>query len=185
MKLLALSALLAASLAVAACDDKARTAAPPPPQALTQQAMGHYCGMNVLEHPGPKGQILLASRLQPVWFSSARDTLSFTLLPEEAKDIQAVYVSDMGKAPSWEEPGATNWVDARQALFVVGSNKKGGMGAAELVPFSQRSAAEAFVAEHGGSLVAFDAIPRDAVLGSDGDASASDGPAPAAGAHLH
>lgn len=184
MRLFALSAVLIAGLA-AGCDDKTKTAAPPPPQALTQQAMGHYCGMNVLEHPGPKGQILLASRLQPVWFSSARDTLSFTLLPEEAKDIQAVYVSDMGKAPSWEEPGATNWIDAKQALFVVGSSRKGGMGAAELVPFAQRDAAEAFVARHGGSILSFDAIPRDAVLGSDSDAAVPDGPPPAAGTHLH
>jgi len=175
MRLLALSALLAASLLAAGCNDQAKTAAPPPPQELTLQAIGHYCGMNVLEHPGPKGQILLAGRLQPVWFSSARDTLSFTMLPEEAKDIQAIYVSDMARAPSWEEPGASNWIEAKKALFVIDSSKKGGMGAAELVPFSQRGAAEAFVVEHGGRIVAFEAIPRDAVLGSDGDAAAAEG----------
>ena len=95
--------------------------------------------MNVLEHPGPKGQIILASRIEPVWFSSARDTFSFTMLPEEPKDIRAIYVSDMAKAPSWEQPGANNWVDAKQALFVVGSRIKGGMGADEAVPFSDRS----------------------------------------------
>ena len=72
--------------------------------------------MNVLEHPGPKGQIILASRDEPVWFSSARDAFSFTMLPEEPKDIRAIYVSDMAKAPSWDKPGQTNWVDARQAL---------------------------------------------------------------------
>lgn len=78
--------------------------------------MGRYCGMNVLEHPRPKGQIILEPANEAVWFSSARDTLAFTMLPEEPKGIAAIYVSDMAKAPSWEEPGAENWVDARKAF---------------------------------------------------------------------
>ena len=71
------------------------------------------------------------------------------MLPEEPKDIRAIYVSDMGRAPSWEKPGATNWVDAKQATFVIGSRMKGGMGADEAVPFSDKAAAEDF-AENGG-----------------------------------
>lgn len=161
----AISAVLAAGLALAGCKEQKAAEAPPPPHELTQAAMGHYCGMNVLEHSGPKGQIILASRLQPVWFSSARDTLSFTMLPEEAKDIRAIYVSDMGKAPSWEEPGSANWVDARKASFVIGSRMKGGMGADEAVPFSDRSAAEKFASENGGRVVAFPEVPKDYVLG--------------------
>ncbi len=90
--------------------------------------MGRYCGMNVLEHPGPKGQIILEPTNEAVWFSSARDTLAFTMLPEEPKGIAAIYVSDMAKAPSWEEPGAENWVDARKAFFVIESAAVGGMG---------------------------------------------------------
>jgi copper chaperone NosL len=165
MKVLVISAVLAAGLALAGCKEQKAAEAPPPPQELTQAAIGHYCGMNVLEHVGPKGQIILASRLQPVWFSSARDTLSFTMLPEEAKDIRAIYVSDMGKAPSWEEPGAANWVEARKASFVIGSRMKGGMGAAEAVPFSDRSAAEKFASENGGRVVAFPDVPKDYILG--------------------
>ena len=114
-------------LALAGCNDK-KTAEAAAPHELTGSAIGNYCGMNVLEHPGPKGQIILASRIQPVWFSSARDTLAFTMLPEEPKDIRAIYVSDMAKAPSWEEPGANNWVDAKQALFVVGQPDQGRHG---------------------------------------------------------
>ena len=96
--------------------------------------------MNVLEHTGPKGQIILASRKEPVWFSSARDAISFTMLPEEPKDIRAIYVSDMAKAPNWDQPGTTNWVDAKQASFVIGSQMKGGMGGDEAVPFSDKGA---------------------------------------------
>lgn len=143
------------------------TEAAPPPHALTPAAIGHYCGMNLLEHAGPKGQIILASQTDPIWFSSARDTVAFTLLPEEPKDIRAIYVSDMAKAPSWEDPGANNWVDARKAFFVVGSSAQGGMGAPETVPFSNRPAADEFVAQHSGRVVTFGEIPRDYVLGSE------------------
>jgi copper chaperone NosL len=127
--------------------------------------MGRYCGMNVLEHPGPKGQIILEPANEAVWFSSARDTLAFTMLPEEPKGIAAIYVSDMAKAPSWEEPGAENWVDARKAFFVIESAAVGGMGAQEAVPFSTREAAEKFVAEKGGRIRTFTEIPEDYVLG--------------------
>jgi copper chaperone NosL len=123
--------------------------------------------MNVLEHAGPKGQIILASRTDPIWFSSARDAIAFTMLPEEPKDIRAIYVSDMAKAPSWEDPGANNWIDARQALFVIGSRVKGGMGAPETVPFSSRAAADKFAGENGGQVVTFDDVPRDYVLSSE------------------
>lgn len=135
----------------------------PPPVAIPADAIGHYCNMVVSEHSGPKGEVLLKGQAQPVWFSSARDAIAFTLLPEEPKDIRAVYVSDMGKSSSWEKPDA--WVEARRAFFVVGSNRTGGMGEPEAVPFSDRPAAEAFAAAHGGSVVDYAAIPRDYILG--------------------
>lgn len=165
MKHLALA--LALLVALAACQKEA--AQLPPPQKMTAEAIGHYCGMNLLEHPGPKGQIFAASLIEPVWFSSVRDSIAFTMLPDEPKDIQAIYVSDMGKAPSWDRPGADNWVEARKALFVIGSRLKGGMGGDEAVPFSERSAAEKFAAENGGRIVSFDEVPRDYVLASGND----------------
>lgn len=154
-------------LALAACGDDRQTAAPPPPAPMTADAMGHYCGMALTDHPGPKGQIQVQSRKQPYWFSSARDTLAFTLLPEEPKDITAIYVTAMDKAADWAAPGPESWVDGRKASYVVGSDAKGGMGQREVVPFSTAEAAERFRAEHGGQVVAFDKVPRDLVLGED------------------
>ena len=119
--------------------------------------MGVFCGMNLLEHPGPKGQIITASRIDPFWFTSVRDTVAFTLMPDQPRDIRAIYVSDMARATSWEDPGATNWIDARKAFFVIESRKQGGMGAAEAVPFGNREAADAFAAANGGRVVTFDA----------------------------
>jgi len=174
MRRLAIALALLMPLALVGCGEKEAAKLPPPHQ-MTAEAVGRYCGMNVLEHPGPKGQIFAASLIEPVWFSSVRDTLAFTMLPDEPKDIQAIYVTDMGKAPSWEKPGADNWVEARKAQFVIESRAKGGMGGNEAVPFSERSAAEKFVAENGGRIVAFADVPRDYVLGSGDEKTQDDG----------
>ncbi|MCO5147621.1 MAG: nitrous oxide reductase accessory protein NosL [Aquamicrobium sp.] len=137
----------------------------PDPFTLDAEAIGRYCGMNVLEHDGPKGQIILTRIPEAIWFSSARDAVAFTMLPDEPKNIAAIYVSDMAVAESWEQPGADNWIDAKTAFFVLGSRQRGGMGTAETVPFSTEDAARAFAAANGGEVMRFDDIPLDYVLG--------------------
>ena len=61
MKLRALLVLLV----LAACDD-AQQVAGPPPREPGPGDVGNYCGMVLVEHPGPKAQIFLASRAGPV-----------------------------------------------------------------------------------------------------------------------
>ena len=128
----------------------------PPPAAAQQRRDGR-----VLRHErartsrARRARSSPASRIDPFWFSSVRDTVAFTLMPDQPRDIRAIYVSDMARAPSWEDPGATNWVDARKAFFVIDSRKQGGMGAAEAVPFGNRAAADAFAAANGGRVVTF------------------------------
>ena len=156
MKILLKASLVALALLAAGCS-KEESASAPPPQAIAGDSTGYYCGMLLGEHAGPKGQILLVSGKAPVWFTSVRDTFTFLRLPEEPKDIAAIYFSDMAKAPSWEQPGADNWIAASDALFVVGSDREGGMGGAEAVPFGSKEAAEAFVKDHGGQVVSFEA----------------------------
>jgi copper chaperone NosL len=146
---------LATAVMLTACS-KEHSAEAPPPQVMGGDATGHYCGMLLAEHPGPKGQVLLKSRDEPVWFSSVRDTFTFLRLPEEPKDVAAVYVSDMGKAPNWEQPGNDNWILAKDAVFVVGSDRQGGMSGAEAVPFSHEDAARVFISQHGGRILRFE-----------------------------
>lgn len=181
MKPVRFALIVAASLALAGCENK-EPAEMPAPYVLNQDAMGRYCGMNVLEHAGPKGQIILEKIPDAIWFSSARDTVAFTMLPDEPKEIAAIYVSDMGKAPSWERPGADNWIDARKAVFVIDSRVRGGMGAEEAVPFSSEEAAQAFIAKNGGRIVSFADLPETYILGAGGESY--DG-AEAPGGHDH
>jgi copper chaperone NosL len=159
------AALGLAMLVLAACDKAAPAAAPPAPAEVTDDATGYYCGMLLADHEGPKGQIHLASRKAPIWFSSVRDTIAFLRLPEEARDVTAVYVNDMGRARHWEQPEAGTWVEARSAWFVVDSAMRSGMGAKEAVPFGTQAAAEAFRARHGGRVARLGDIPDAYVLG--------------------
>lgn len=182
----AAAVLLAVATWLGGCDGRAPAVPPPPPAEVQADAVGHYCGMLLVDHEGPKGQIHLASRAQPVWFSSVRDTLAFLRLPEEPRDVVAAYVNDMGRARRWEQPEPGTWIEARQAWFVIESDLRGGMGAPEAVPFSDRAAADAFVARHGGRVVRLADIPDAYVLGpvdlgsTPGTAAAGPPPAPAA-----
>ena len=153
-------------LALAACGGPDGNEAPPPPAPLTRAATGYYCGMIVVDHKGPKAQIHLHGRQEPLFFTSVRDAIAFTRLPDEPHDIVAFYVHDMARAKSWDHPGDEAWMDAKTADYVIGSDRRGGMGAPEAIPFSSREAAERFVAGHGGRIVRLDGIPRDYVLGS-------------------
>ena len=139
-------------------------AALPDPVRLTAEAVGHYCMMTVLDHPGPKAQIHLEGFPEPIFFAQVRDALAYAKGPERDAELLAVYVSDMGAAPSWEAPGANNWVLGRDASFVVGADVRGGMGAPEIVPFASAEAAGRFAGRHGGEVLAFADIPDAAVL---------------------
>ena len=151
-------------LLLAACE-KNQIVEAPPAQKLTRDANGYYCLMTVVNHSGPKGQIILTDKSQSLWFTSVRDTIAFTLSPEEPKNIAAIYVNDMTEA-NWDNPGADNWIDARNAWYVLGSDRSGGMGAPEAVPFSTKENAELFSSAQGGSVYSFESIPQEYILAS-------------------
>ena len=158
-----LAPALLAVLALAACREE--VAAIPDPVPMTAEAVGHYCQMDLLEHPGPKAQVHLdGAPGMPLFFSQVRDAVAYQRMPEQSHAITAIYVSDMARAASWEDPGAENWVRADLAHYVVGAAVPGGMGAPELVPFSTPEAAAAFTARHGGMVLPLAAIADEDVL---------------------
>ncbi len=156
-------ALFALSLlALGACRDD--IAALPEPVEMTAEAVGHYCQMNLLEHPGPKAQVHLSGLPNPLFFSQVRDAIAYQRMPEQSHAITVIYVSDMGGGADWANPGASNWIRADTAIYVVGAAIAGGMGAPELVPFSTRAEAEAFAPDHGGAVMCARCDPRCLVL---------------------
>jgi len=168
MRLSSYVALVAAVLALSlvGCKDE-KTAALPKPIEPSADSIAHFCNMPVLDHPGPKGEIFLKGKAEPVWFASVRDTIAFTKLPEEPKEIAAIYVTDMGKAEGWLKPEPGGWVDARAAWFVLGSSYDGGMGGREAVPFAKQEDAARFIARFGGHLARLTEVPEEYVLGPD------------------
>ena len=161
MRSLVLSCL--AAVVISGCSEQQAVSVSEPAE-LTGEAIGHHCQMIVLDHPGPKAQVHLAGNLEPLWFTQIRDAIAFERMPEETAEIAAIFVSDMGAAASWDSPGTDNWIDARTAHYVVGSNRSGGMGAPELVPFALREKADDFAGRQGGTVIGFAAITDEMVL---------------------
>jgi|GEM_PF-4208897 len=79
------------------------------------------------DYPGPKGQIHYAGEDRPWFYCDTIEVLNTLLLPEQIRKVNAVYVQDMGRA-DWDNPKGA-WIDARTALYVQGSKRKGSMGA--------------------------------------------------------
>lgn len=170
-----LFSIIALVLLAACKEDVVQDTSPVP---LTVEAVGHFCQMNLFEHEGPKAQAHLGGLPQmPLFFSQVRDVVAYIRLPEQTHETLAIWVNDMG-APdaTWAEPGVENWISASDAVFVVGSRVVGGMGAPELVPFSDPQMAATFAKANGGQVMRLDEIPDDAVLapvvldGEDDDA---------------
>jgi copper chaperone NosL len=157
--------IAALPLVLAACKQEA--AAPPAPVSMTAEAVGHFCQMDLLEHPGPKAQVHLEGLPYPLFFSQVRDAEAYRRMPEQSHAITAVYVSDMTVAPGWDDPGADNWIAAGDAIYVVGAARLGGMGGQEFVPFSDPEAARAFAARHGGEVMGLADIPDRLVLAAE------------------
>jgi copper chaperone NosL len=167
------AATLAALLALGACNEVA-SSAKPPAVVMTDDALGYYCQMYLADHPGPKAQILVKGDEHPLWFTQVVDAVAYLKGRERVADTAAIYVSDMGAAKSWSEPGRANWIDADKAVFVIGSRRLGGMGVPEAIPFSTALAAAEFVAAHGGRAMGLADIP-EAYVRHDGAASADAG----------
>ena len=98
MRIAFVTIVLTSLLLIGCADDlDQQKADAPAPEEITREDIGYYCNMIVADHLGPKGQVHIDGRDDPVWFSSVRDAIVFTLLPEEPKNIAAIYVNDMGR----------------------------------------------------------------------------------------
>ena len=157
--------IVGCALLLSACSEQQDAIDLPKPIAMTEEAVGHYCQMNILEHTGPKAQIHLKNIAFPIWFSQVRDAVAFTRLPEETQEPVAIYVNDMGAAQNWDFPADDTWIDIQAAYFVINSDRIGGMGAPETIPFGKEEDALDFANTNGGDVVRLDEIPDDYVLG--------------------
>lgn len=125
----------------------------------------HLCGMIIAQLPGPKAQLYEQGSPRAHKFCSIRDLLAYALDPEHQHRIQSVFVHDMAITP-WDHPDDQTYIDARQAWYVIGSNKRGAMGPG-LASFGDEAHARAFMASQGGRLYRYAQIDQ-AVLAQIG-----------------
>lgn len=147
--------LLAATLLLGGCGN-------PAPEVLAKAepiASGdscHVCGMTITAHPGPKGEAFMGSDAQALKFCSTAELFTFLKQPENEAQLSHAYVHDMGNT-QWGSPDDDAFIRAAEALYVIGHERRGSMGHT-LAPFADKNAAEAFIEDHGGELIAFDEI---------------------------
>ena len=151
---------LASVAPLAACGDSSKPAASTTPVEITQGTSCELDGMLLKDYPGPKGQIHFADAEQPLFYCDTMEVLNTLIVPEQIRKVNAVYVQDMGQT-DWDHPQGA-WIDARTALYVHGSSRKGSMGPT-FASFSQEADAQKFIQEYGGTLVRMSDITADMV----------------------
>ncbi len=120
------------------------------PIAFSEHDRCHICGMAILRYKGPKAEIFMKNIEDPIKFCSTRDGFTFALQPENKKRVEIMFLHDIGST-DWDKPEDSALIDAKDALYVYGSDKEGVMGI-EAIPFSSEEAAKKFEKEHGGGI---------------------------------
>lgn len=149
-----------AALGLAGCGRSQEAADARTPAEITAQSSCSLDGMLLSDYPGPKGQIRFAQVAEVQWFCDTVELLSTLLAPEQVRPVLSAFVQDMGKA-DWEQP-VGHWIDARTALYVLGSRRHGSMGPTA-ASFSAEADAQAFMQQYGGKLLGFASIRPEMV----------------------
>lgn len=152
--------LAAFTVLLAACGDKPGEAQSLAPVEIDRSTSCELDGMLLSDYPGPKAQIHYAGQDRPAFFCDTVELFNTLLAGEQVRPVRAVYVQDMGQA-SWDEPKG-HWIDAKAAVYVLGSKRHGSMGPT-IGSFAQEADATKFAAEHGGKVLRFGDIKADMV----------------------
>ena len=159
---LATTAVLSASLGwgLVACDKGTEATASLAPVEIDRSTSCELDGMLLSDYPGPKAQVHYAGQASPSFFCDTVELFNTLLAGEQVRAPKAIYVQDMGQA-DWQEPRG-HWIDAKTAVYVLGSKRHGSMGPT-IASFAKEADASKFAAEYGGKVLRFDAITKDMV----------------------
>jgi len=113
--------------------------------AVSDQTRCTVCGMFVAKYFNWLAQIQYADPAQTKFFDGPKDMLVFYFHPELYEGPAQETITDMFVKDYY----TLNWLSARDAFYVSGSDVYGPMGH-ELIPFATREAAESFRKDHHG-----------------------------------
>ncbi len=142
------------------CGERGGSAQTLAPVEIDRSTSCELDGMLLSDYPGPKAQVHYAGQAAPSFFCDTIELFNTLLAGEQVRAIKAVYVQDMGQA-QWEQP-VGHWIDAKTALYVLGSKRHGSMGPT-IASFAQEADAVKFAAEYGGKVLRFADIKADMV----------------------
>ena len=145
---------------LAGCGERGGSAQTLAPVEIDRSTSCELDGMLLSDCPGPKAQVHYAGQAAPSFFCDTVELFNTLLAGEQVRAIKAVYVQDMGQA-QWEQP-VGHWIDAKTALYVLGSKRHGSMGPT-IASFAQEADAVKFAAEYGGKVLRFADIKADMV----------------------
>jgi copper chaperone NosL len=152
----AVASMLMTSVLMVGCSEKVKTVEP---EEITNGTICALDGMQLMDYPGPKGQIQY-DQGSPDFYCDTVEMLSIYLRPEQQRRITAVFTQDMGQA-DWIQPKG-HWIDAKAAFYVLGSSRKGSMGPT-LGSFAREADAQAFATKYGGKVLRFEQVTLDMV----------------------
>jgi nitrous oxide reductase accessory protein NosL len=117
------------------------------------------CGMFVAKYPNWLARIHYDDPSQTRFFDGPKDMMVFYLDPEQyggpaRETIKDIFVKDYY---------SLNWLPAKDAFYVIGSDIYGPMGH-ELIPFASKDAADSFLQDHHGKeILTFDKITPERI----------------------
>jgi nitrous oxide reductase accessory protein NosL len=126
---------------------------------VSDQTRCTVCGMFVAKYPNWLAQIQSADLAQTRFFDGPKDMMAFYFNPEKyggpsREGIKDIFVKDYY---------TLNWLPARAAFYVIGSDIYGPMGH-ELIPFASKEAAESFSKDHHGKeIITFEEITPELI----------------------
>lgn len=129
------------------------TAVQTEPQVIPEDLSCGKCGMYPASYPQWQSEIIFNDGSMSA-FDGCKCMFGFMFdmgqydQSHKNGDIAKIWVRDFNSG---------EWIDGREAHFVVGSDVMGPMGK-ELIPFQDQAAADTFQKEHGGELTGFDTI---------------------------
>jgi copper chaperone NosL len=141
--------LLVLLAALTGCERKQELAAAFP-QSVTADTACAVDGMLLLNHPGPKAQIVHSDGTR-TFYCDVREALEARHDPEQGHTVAQVFVQPMDGRDWAARPDG--WAELERLHLVLGSRRMGHMGPT-VVPFRQRAAADAFSAAEGGRVLA-------------------------------
>ncbi|MDH5191481.1 MAG: nitrous oxide reductase accessory protein NosL [Gammaproteobacteria bacterium] len=146
--------LIVISIMLAGCSSDDQDPIVSNPLDLTRHDVCFVDGMLLMEHAGPKAQII-TRKGEVRHYCDTREFFSVLLEPEGTTQIRFSYVQDFSGLV-WGSYNS-HWINAASAWYVFGSRQYGAMGPT-IIPFGDRRAAMAFVKKQGGTVFGYNEI---------------------------